>query len=96
MCGVWWVVGWVRWVGLSWAGFVELSSVGWVPESGVRGHQEIVLFRSHLNRNILSRSHPKSNHANIEISVISRYYHGNCYRENIKLPITVPVTHVHY
>ena len=46
----WWVVGgglgkvgwvvyvWVRLVGLSWAGFVELSSVGWVPESGVRGH----------------------------------------------------------
>ena len=34
-----WVVSvWVRSVGLSWAGFVELSSVGWVPESGVRGH----------------------------------------------------------
>ena len=34
-----WVVSvWVRSVGLSWAGFVELSSVGWVPESGVRGN----------------------------------------------------------
>ena len=34
-----WVVSvWVRSVGLSWAGFVELSSVGWVQESGVRGH----------------------------------------------------------
>ena len=33
-----WVVVsvWVRSVGLSWAGFVELSSVGWVPEP-VRG-----------------------------------------------------------
>ena len=37
-----WVVSvWVRSVGLSWAGFVELSSVGWVPESGVRGHHSI-------------------------------------------------------
>ena len=37
-----WVVSvWVRSVGLSWAGFVELSSVGWVPESGVRGHRRI-------------------------------------------------------
>ena len=42
-----------------------------------------------------SLSHPKSYQAKIEISVISRY-HGNCYRENIKLPITVAVTHVHY
>ena len=32
---------WVRSVGWSWAGFVELSSVGWVPESGVRGHHSI-------------------------------------------------------
>ena len=48
--------------------------------------KEIALSRSHLNRNILSRSHPKSYLANIEISVISRY-HGNCCRENIKLPI---------
>ena len=31
-------VGWVRSVGLSWAGFAELSSVDWVPESGDRGH----------------------------------------------------------
>ena len=31
-CKVGWVVSvWVRSVGLSWAGFVELSSVGWVP-----------------------------------------------------------------
>ena len=37
-----WVVSvWVRSVGLSWAGFVELSSVGWVPESGVWGHHSI-------------------------------------------------------
>ena len=37
-----WVVSvWVRSVGLSWVGFVELSSVGWVPESGVRGHHSI-------------------------------------------------------
>ena len=37
-----WVVSvWVRSVGLSRAGFVELSSVGWVPESGVRGHHSI-------------------------------------------------------
>ena len=37
-----WVVSvWIRSVGLSWAGFVELSSVGWVPESGVRGHHSI-------------------------------------------------------
>ena len=37
-----WVVSvWVRSVGLSWAGFVELSSVGWVPESGVRGHHSV-------------------------------------------------------
>ena len=49
--------------------------------------KDTALFRSHLNRNILSRSHPKSYHANIKISVISRY-HGNCYRENIKLLIT--------
>ena len=46
VCGglgkVGWVVSvWVRSVGLSWAGFVELSSVGWVPESGVRGHRSI-------------------------------------------------------
>ena len=34
-----WVASvWVRSVGLSWAGFVELSSVGWIPESGDRGH----------------------------------------------------------
>ena len=37
----WVVSAWVRSVGLSWAGFVELSSVGWVPESGVRGHHSI-------------------------------------------------------
>ena len=37
-----WVVSvCVRSVGLSWAGFVELSIVGWVPESGVRGHHSI-------------------------------------------------------
>ena len=37
-----WVVSvWVRSVGFSWVGFVELSSVGWVPESGVRGHHSI-------------------------------------------------------
>ena len=53
--GGWWVVGggfgkvgwvvsvWVRSVGLSWAGFVELSSVGWVPESGVRGHHSMYI-----------------------------------------------------
>ena len=39
-----WVVSvWVRSVGLSWAGFVELSSVGWVPESGVRGHHSMYI-----------------------------------------------------
>ena len=51
MGGGWWVVGWVKvgwvvsvWVrsvGLGRAGFVELSSVGWVPESGVRSHHSI-------------------------------------------------------
>ena len=52
--GGWWVVGgglgkvgwvvsvWVQSVGLSWAGFVDLSSVGWVSESGVRGHHRII------------------------------------------------------
>ena len=39
-----------------------------------------------LNRNICSRSHPRTYHANIEIPVISRY-HGNLCRENIKLLI---------
>ena len=56
--------------------------------------KEIALFRSYLNRNSLFRPHPKQYHANIEISVISRY-HGNCYRESIKLSITVTVTHTH-
>ena len=49
-------------------------------------------FRSHSNRIILSRSHPKSYHANIKIFVISRY-NGNCYHENIKLPITLLLLH---
>ena len=41
---------WVRSVGLSWAGFVELSSVGWVSESGVRGHHHsIISCRSNLS-----------------------------------------------
>ena len=39
-----WVVSvWFRSVGLSLAGFVELSSVGWVPESGVRGHHSMYI-----------------------------------------------------
>ena len=43
---------WVRSVGLSWAGFVELSRVGWVPESGVRGyHTYYIAQTSPLNRN---------------------------------------------
>ena len=47
-----WVVSvWVRSVRLSWAGFVELSSVGWVPESEVRGHHSIQPQISPLNRN---------------------------------------------
>ena len=35
-------------MGLSWAGFVELSSVGWVPEPGVRGHRSIRHRHLHL------------------------------------------------
>ena len=34
---------WFRSVGLSLAGFVELSSVDWVPESGVRGHHSMYI-----------------------------------------------------
>ena len=49
-CKVGWVVSvWVRSVGLSWAGFVELSSVGWVPESGVRGHHSMYIRDIYLH-----------------------------------------------
>ena len=43
--GVWCVVGGglgkVGWVVSVWVRSVELNSVGWVPESGVRGHHSL-------------------------------------------------------
>ena len=57
-----WVVSvWVRSMGLSWAGFVELSSVGWVSESGVRGHHSMymcvcVFFPSILDIKFVGRT----------------------------------------